>query len=187
MSGQPSPQTDPGIFRAIEVLRDGGVVTCPTEGVFGLSCLPDNPAAVRRLLEIKHRDAAKGLILIAAEAGQLHDWIAIPAHRIPRPTPDRAITWVVPAAAGVSELVRGEHSTIAVRITTNPTAAKLCAAIKSPLTSTSANLAGQPTISDSAELHRLFAGRVDYIVPGECGPSSGPSTIIDLESGKQLR
>jgi L-threonylcarbamoyladenylate synthase len=87
----------------------------------------------------------------------------------------------------VSELVRGEHSGIAVRITSNPTAQALCVATDSPLISTSANLAGEATVDDSAILHRTFGERVDYVVPGECGPASGPSEIIDLLTGKQLR
>lgn len=178
---------NPSIARAVDVLRSDGVITCPTEGVFGLSCLPDSTAAVQRLLDIKQRDAAKGLILIAANAQQLSDWIAVSVDDIPEPNPEQAITWIVPAAANVSELVRGKHSSVAVRITSNPIASALCRAVNSPLTSTSANLAGQPTIMDTAELHRAFASRVDYIVPGDCGPATGPSSIIDLESGKQLR
>lgn len=179
--------TTPALLEAASVLRAGGVVTCPTEGVFGLSCLPDNEVAVAKLLAIKQREAAKGLILIAAHRDQLRDWIAVAVDAIPEPTPEQAITWIVPAATGVSELVRGQHSTIAVRITTNPVAAELCRAVAAPLTSTSANLAGQPTITDAGELQREFGARVDYIVPGECGPTSGPSTIIDLATGKQLR
>lgn len=175
------------ISRASDVLLGGGVITCPTEGVFGLSCMPDNAAALRRLLEIKQRDPVKGLILIAASKHQLRDWIAIPPESIPDPLPNQAITWIVPAAEGVSELVRGQHSSIAVRITNNPTARSVCEAVRSPLVSTSANLAGEPTISDSEALHRTFAGSVDYVLPGECGPTSGPSQIIDLKSGKKLR
>lgn len=175
------------ISTAVAVLRDGGVISCPTEGVFGLSCLPDNLHAVQRLLSIKQRDAAKGLILIAAFHEQLADWIAIPTDDLPEPDPQQPITWVVPAAAGVSRLIRGEHSGIAVRITLNPAARALCLAIASPLVSTSANLAGAPVASSHAELRREFAGRVDYILPGDCGPASGPSEIRDLLSGAQLR
>ena len=175
------------ISRATDVLLGGGVITCPTEGVFGLSCMPDNPAAVLRLLEIKRRDPAQGLILIAASKEQLRDWIAVPPESIPDPQPDKAITWIIPAAEGVSELVRGEHSGLAVRITTNPIARSLCEAVGSPLISTSANIAGEATVSDSEALHREFVGSVDYVLPGECGPATGPSEIIDLESGKKLR
>lgn len=175
------------ISRASDVLLGGGVITCPTEGVFGLSCMPDNPAALLRLLEIKQRDAAKGLILIAASKEQLRDWVAIPPQDIPDPDPEQVTTWIVPAAAGVSALVRGQHSGIAVRVTINPTARSLCEAVGSPLISTSANIAGEATVNDSDALHRRFAGSVDYILPGECGPASGPSEMIDLESGQKLR
>lgn len=187
MPEQPQPYNRQSIAQAVDVLRNGGVIACPTEGVFGLSCLPTNTIAVTRLLEIKQRDAAKGLILIASDRRQLQDWIAVPVRTIPEAIPEQPITWIVPAAAGVSGLVRGQHKSVAVRITINPVAAALCEAVDSPLISTSANLAGEPTISDTAELHRAFAGRVDYIVPGECGPANGPSTIIDLATGKQLR
>ena len=57
--------------KAGEVLSGGGVIAYPTEGVFGLGCLPDNPEAIQRVLHIKQRDPAKGLILIAADAIQL--------------------------------------------------------------------------------------------------------------------
>lgn len=175
------------ISRAASVLRNGGVITCPTDGVFGLSCLPDMPHAVSRLLAIKQRDPAKGLILISASKEQLRDWIAIPPEQLPDPDPARPITWIVPASAAVSTLVRGTHSGIAVRITSNPTASALCAAVASPLVSTSANLAGQPVASNRIVLRRNFLGSVDYIVPGDCGPAAGPSEIRDLLSGQQLR
>ena len=175
------------ISRATDVLLGGGVITCPTEGVFGLSCMPDNSAALLRLLEIKQRDPAKGLILIAASKEQLRDWIALPPENIPDPQPDQSITWIVPAAEGVSELVRGKHASIAVRITSNPTARALCVAVGSALISSSANIAGEAIVHDSDALHRKFAGSVDYVLPGECGPTTGPSQIIDLESGKKLR
>jgi L-threonylcarbamoyladenylate synthase len=175
------------IRKAARVLRDGGVITCPTEGVFGLSCMPDNALAILRLLAIKERDATQGLILIAASKEQLREWIAIPTGQIPDPDPARPISWVVPAAAGVSTLVRGKHAGVAVRITCNPTARAVCAAAASPLVSTSANLSGEPVAPNRIVLRRRFTGRVDYIVPGDCGPATGPSEIRVLKSGLQLR
>lgn len=175
------------ISRAASILCNGGVVTCPTEGVFGLSCLPDMPLAVARLLAIKGRDPSKGLILIAASGEQLRDWIAVAPEQLPEPDPARPVTWIVPAGAGVSPLVRGDHAGIAVRITGNPTARALCMAVGSPLVSTSANRAGEAVARNRIVLRRKFAGSVDYIVPGDCGPAAGPSEIRDLLSGRQLR
>ncbi len=173
---------------AADVLLRGGVIAYPTEGVFGLGCLPDDPRALLRLLDIKRRDANKGLILIAADANQLDDWIDLPTGRsLPDPDPAFPTTWIVPPGPNVTALLRGEHANIAVRVTTNPTARKLCQAVDSPLVSTSANLSGKPTARNRFVLQRQFADIVDYVVPGDCGPASGPSEIRDFTSGKVLR
>jgi L-threonylcarbamoyladenylate synthase len=176
------------IQRASRILRDGGVVAYPTEGVFGLGCLPHDATAVRRILAIKQRDPAKGLVLIAADLGQLDEWIEVPSGTdLPTSRNDRPVTWVVPAAADVSYLVRGNHQGLAVRLTAHPVAAALCNAADSPLVSTSANISGRPPARNSYVLRRLFGDLVDYVVPGTCGPASGQSEIRDLLSGKVLR
>lgn len=174
--------------RAAEVLRAGGVIAYPTEGVFGLGCLPADHEAVQRLLRIKKRDPAKGLILIAANAAQLEGWLSPESDsQIPDPDPKQPVTWIVPAGDAVSPDIRGNNPGIAARITTHPVARAICAEVGSPIVSTSANLSGQPVAATAAELHRQFETLVDYIVPGECGPSSGPSEIRVLASGKVLR
>lgn len=173
---------------AAEVLRGGGIIAYPTEGVFGLGCLPNELAAVQRILDIKRRDPSKGLILIAANSSQLHDWIDLPENAcLPDPDPNNPVTWIVPAADQVSVAVRGDNAGVAVRITTNPIAQAICLSARSPIVSTSANLSGQTAAEDQASLRREFGGLVDYVVPGDCGPSSGPSEIRILASGKVLR
>lgn len=177
----------PSIARAADILLGGGVIAYPTEGVFGLGCLPDDDAAVIRLLGIKRRDPSKGLILIASARDQLRDWIRTDPSDLPDPDPARPITWIAPANPGTSPLIRGKHAGIAVRLTTNPVAAALCEAVASALVSTSANLAGEPVARSRYVLQRKFSRCVDYIVPGDCGPAAGPSEIRTLETGEVLR
>ena len=174
--------------KAAAVLLDGGVIAYPTEGVFGLGCLPDRPKAVERLLAIKQRDPSKGLILIAANAGQLAGWIRLP-EGVEFPTLDttRPTTWIVPTGDRVNTLVRGDNVGVAVRITSNPVAAAICIAVESPIVSTSANLSGQPVAEDQLSLRRQFRTLVDYVVPGDCGPASGPSEIRHLLTGAVIR
>jgi len=175
------------ISRAAETLLGGGVIAYPTEGVFGLGCMPDDLNAVARILRIKNRDPGKGLILIASQVSQLHDWLATEVDEIPPPDPSKPTTWIAKARGNVPSLVRGDHATIAVRITTNPTAAALCSAVDSPIVSTSANFSGARVARNRFVLRRNFGACVDYIVPGDCGPASGPSEIRNLATGRILR
>nr|MDQ2696242.1 Sua5/YciO/YrdC/YwlC family protein [Pseudomonadota bacterium] len=116
--------------QAARILRQGGVIAYPTEAVYGLGCDPRNRRAVQRLLEIKRRPPAKGLILIAADLAQLEPFIdPLPPDR--RRLLDAAwpgpVTWLVPARRAPVWL-RGNHPTLAVRVTAHPLAAALCRA-----------------------------------------------------------
>lgn len=176
------------IARAADVLLEGGVIAYPTEGVFGLGCLPDDTDAVLRILRIKRRDPAMGLILIASTRQQLEGWVNLPdGLAIPEPDPARPVTWIVPPGPLAGPLIRGKHAGLAVRLTSNPVAAAICDAVDSPIVSTSANVSGRPTARSRYVLRRQFASRVDFIVPGDCGPASGPSEIRDIATGKVLR
>jgi len=176
------------IQRAGRILRDGGVAAYPTEGVFGLGCLPDEADAIARILAIKQRDPAKGLILIASKVAQLQAWMDLPdADTLLTSAGGLPITWVVPPSNDLPIWIRGEHAGVAVRITSHPIAAALCDAADSALVSTSANLSGRTPARNRHVLRRCFHDLVDCIVPGECGPMTTPSEIRDLTSGTVLR
>ncbi len=160
----------------------------PTEGVFGLGCLPDDAEAVARILAIKKRDAAKGLILIASNVAQLADWIDLPDADAALGTSSNVpLTWIVPAAQFLPYWIRGENSGVAVRITSHPVAAALCDEADSALVSTSANLAGHSPARNRHVLRRCFHDLVDCIVPGQPGPVSSPTEIRELTSGRIIR
>jgi len=177
----------PSIRRAADILLGGGVIAYPTEGVYGLGCMPDDAGAILRILGIKHRDPGKGLILIASDRAQFVGWLDVCGSKIPEPDVSCPTTWIAPAKPGLSPLLTGHRPSLAIRITTNPIAAAICDAVESPIVSTSANQAGRPVARNRIVLHRNFRTCVDYIVPGDCGPASGPSEIRHLRTGKVLR
>jgi len=97
---------------AVSALRKGGVIACPTEAVWGLSCDPDNDEALAHLMRMKERDPAKGVILVAASIAQFQPWLnqlplelhAPLAASWPGPN-----TWLVPDNGRSHGLVRGAH------------------------------------------------------------------------------
>ncbi len=168
----------------------GGVFAYPTESVYGLGCDPMNREAVERVLAIKRRDPAKGMILIASDLQQLEPWIALrnAADRRKLVAPlQRPTTWLVPAAEGVPWWIRGDHSRIAVRLTTFPAAVQLCNAVGSALVSTSANLAGHPSQKSAVSVLKFIGNQLDIVISGETGGVAQPSEIRDFYSGEVIR
>ncbi len=178
------------LAQAARTIHGGGVIAYPTEAVFGLGCDPLNPDAVQNLLTLKQRPMNKGLILIAADIAQLSPFIAplAPeaktqlAHTWPGPH-----TWLLPARANTPRWIRGQHDTIAVRVTAHPVAAALCRAAGHALVSTSANPAGKTPAIDTLRVRRYFPNALDDILHGALGTETGPTPIRDLATKKLIR
>lgn len=169
-------------------MRDGKVLAYPTEGVWGLGCLPDNPDAVGRLLDAKQRDPDKGLILIAARCEDLGPYVRPldEAQQAKLERPGEPVTWLVPAAEDTPALLRGAHATQAVRITRHGLCRTLCLEVGA-LVSTSANPEGAPPARTAEEVRDMFGSTIDGVVEGSLGGATGPSEIRDLLTGRVVR
>lgn len=178
------------IRQAARQIRQGGIVAYPTEAVYGLGCDPTNAVAVQRILQLKGRPKAKGLILIAADFQQLHPFLGdlsslnlTPAFSS-WPGPQ---TWLLPAAKNTPAWLCGQHATLAVRVTAHPLAAALCRCCHLPLVSTSANPSGRPPVRTALGVRRYFDDQLDQILAGTVGRSSRPTPIRDLQTGNLIR
>jgi len=175
--------------QAVRTVRHGGIIAYPTESVFGLGCDPLRLDAVVRLLELKQRPAAKGLILIASDVEQLLPFL-LPLdpsfrERVLASWPG-PVTWLLPARPETPGLLRGRHETLAVRVTAHPAAAALCRACGHALVSTSANVGGRPPARSALAVRRIFGEAIDYVLPGEAG--GAPVTEIrDALSNRIVR
>jgi len=170
-----------------------------TEGVWGLACDPFDPAAVARLLGLKGRAAAKGLIVIGhtadAFAPELAALDAAGRAAVTDSWPG-AVTWILPNRR-FPAWVTGGRRTVAVRVPGHRQARALLEAHGSPLVSTSANRSRQPpprnrfqararfeALRRRAGLYRRHPGF--YLLPGQTAGRRGPSEIRTV-SGSLLR
>lgn len=178
------------LAQAARCVNSGGIIAYPTEAVYGLGCDPRDGAAVLRLLALKQRPIAKGLILIAASFEDLLPYIApLPAEILSKvrkswPGP---VTWLLPARQEVPFWLCGSHATLAVRVTAHPLAAALCRACGGVLVSTSANISKRPPARTALAVRRSFGAEIDYVLNGSLGGFDNPTRIIDARSGKVIR
>lgn len=177
---------------AREALDGHGVIAYPTEAVFGLGCAPYDEIAVRKILALKDRPIEKGVILIAADYSQLLDYVddsAIAQDKrftVLSHWPG-AVTLVLPAKASVPRYLRGDHDTIAVRVTAFEPARKLCKALGTALVSTSANRSGQEPLLTAQAVEQEFGSDIDWVMQAPVGTHKQPSRILNPLTGETFR
>ena len=178
------------IGAAAALLREGGVLAYPTEGVFGLGCDPDDRVAFERIFAMKRRPPEQGVLLIAADFEQVRGWIgdapeaALERARAAWPG---AHTFIFPRSPRVPEWIAGGHAGVALRVTAHPPAAALCRAFGGPIVSTSANRHGEAPARSAQEVEALFGGALDGVLDAPLGGLERPTPITDAVSGAIIR
>lgn len=175
---------------AVDYLKQGKIVAHPTEAVFGLGCDPENIDAVSRILQIKHRALDKGFILIGSSWEQIEPLVTyIKPELLTRvfSTWPGPITWLFPASDQVPFWIRGNHYSVAVRVTAHPIAKVLCEKFGRPIISTSCNKSGDPPARDIRTIQLTLRDTVDYVIDGALGGSMRPSEIRDALTGEVIR
>ena len=174
---------------ALQHLRKG-VIAHPTDTVYGLACLANNPSAIKALIDLKQRDIEKGFILLASDVDYVLPYIDtnLDINLINKLAQQTSVptTYLVPKSETTSTLISGSSDLVAVRITSEPLVSYLCENTESALISTSANLQGQKVASNMDELKDYFNESLSYALPPN-NYNSEPSIIIDLVTGKRHR
>ncbi|MDA0788500.1 MAG: Sua5/YciO/YrdC/YwlC family protein [Proteobacteria bacterium] len=171
-------------------LWEGAVIAYPTEGVWGLGCVPTNEEAVARLLAMKDRPWDMGLIMVAANVAQLMPFLEglndALFDELDRTWPG-PVTYLVPDNGTAPMWVKGQHSRVALRVPDHPIVSQLCTALDAPLVSTSANPTGRAAARSALRVRQYFGKSLDLVVPGQLGDLNGASEIRDLVTGEVIR
>jgi L-threonylcarbamoyladenylate synthase len=126
---------------------------------------------VQCILKLNQRPQRKGLILIAAHYHQVARYLQplIPADQGKLHNDGtQAVTYMMPVLHSAPRWLRGEHATLAVRLTAHPFARQLCQSAGSALVSTSANRSGQRPAKTYAECQGMFGKNV-WVLRGRVG------------------
>ena len=177
---------------ALRVLREGGTILYPTDTVWGLGCDATNAAAVSRIYEIKQRDDAKSLVLLASDLDMVARYVKeIPSIAVDLVEVNDAPMTIIYPGAVFSEKgdrwhlagnVVAADGSVGIRIPLAPWCQQLAFKLGRPLVSTSANISGEPTPQRFSEIPQEIKDAVDFVVPPSVDTDSTgrPSQIIKL-------
>ena len=193
------------IQKALEVLRNGGVILYPTDTVWGIGCDATDPEAVAKIYAIKNREDSKSLVLLASDMDMICRYVKeIPEMAVqlvevndkpmtiiypgavvgPSPVTSSAVERTLPKADRrcLAFNTVAEDGTVGIRIPMMDFCQQLFSKLGRPLVSTSANMSGEPTPKKFAEISEQIKSAVDHIVDPslERGATGLSSSIIKV-------
>ena len=193
------------IQKALEVLRNGGVILYPTDTVWGIGCDATDPEAVAKVYAIKNREDSKSLVLLASDMDMICRYVKeIPEMAVqlvevndkpmtiiypgavvgPSPVTSSAVERTLPKADRrcLAFNTVAEDGTVGIRIPMMDFCQQLVAKLGRPLVSTSANISGEPTPKKFSEISEQIRSAVDHIVDPslERGSTGQSSSIIKV-------
>jgi len=177
------------IRHAAACVREGGVIACPAEAVWGLSCDPWNQEAVEQLCAMKQRPISKGVIVASSDVADfapLLDGLTPKQRATLLDSWPGPVTWLVPHQDFFPSWVTGESTEVAIRVTSAPALSKLCRELGGPVVTTSANWAGAQPAKHAFQVVRYFGAGV-VMVPGSVNLQGRPSTIKRATTGEVMR
>ena len=178
------------IKKALEVLKGGGVILYPTDTVWGIGCDATNPEAVKRIYEIKKRDALKGMLVLMENPALLDRYV----EEVPDVAWDLVeitntpLTVIYPGAKNLAKNLIAEDGSIGIRFTKDKFSAQLLQRFRRPIVSTSANISGVKSPAFFDEISDEIKNGVDYIVEyrQEERTPYKPSSVMKLGPSGQI-
>jgi L-threonylcarbamoyladenylate synthase len=152
--------------KAIETLKNGGVILYPTDTIWGIGCDATNEAACQKISQIKNRPENKSFIILVDSVQMIEKYIPeFPdvCYDLVDLT-DKPLTIIYPNAKSLAPSILAEDGSVGIRLTKDPICLKLIRSMRKPLVSTSANLSGEANPSCFADVNQQIKDQVDAIV-----------------------
>lgn len=177
------------INKAVEVLRNGGLILYPTDTVWGLGCDARNSAAVERLYALKRRPGAKAMLILVDSPDMAAEYVA----QFPQSAgeymmgSERPTTVVLPKAKGLAPHLIAEDKSVGMRVPNDEFCRQLTAELGAPIVSTSVNMSGEIPARVFADIPQRMLQAVDYVCEtGRERPATNPSRIIKMSENGEV-
>ena len=176
--------------KAVEVLKQGGIILYPTDTIWGIGCDATNEEAVEKLYAIKQRDKEKSMLILLDNPVKLQTYI----QEVPEiawdliDLTDKPLTIIFEGAKNLASNLINNDKTIGIRITSEDFSRELCKRFRKPIVSTSANIAGKSSPQNFNQIDPEIIDLVDYVVEYRQNEmfKQTPSSIIKLAANGSI-
>lgn len=170
--------------RIVRLLKEGQVISFPTETVYALACDATNDTAVKKIYELKNRKFSKPLAVFFKDIEEAKKYLLFgkKAEILAKRFMPGEITLVLQKRkeGGLSKFLNKSGNTLGFRIPNHEFCLKLLERFNKPIAATSANITGEPTAINKEDVRRYFGSSIYVWDKNAENSSKKASTIIDL-------
>ncbi len=172
------------LVRAVETLKNDGIILHPTDSIWGIAGRVSKQAH-DKIVKLKGRPPEKPFIIGVASENMLKQYmegitteIINLIKRVSRPTT------IIGIAKNLPKWSIATDGTVAIRIMKHLFSMKMIESLGEPIFTTSPNKSGYPTPQTFREIDPEIKAQVDYVVslPEELPRTGRPSRIIKITS-----
>lgn len=170
------------IQRVVNVLKDGGIISYPTDTGYGIGCDIFNQKAIKRLIQLKQRPANKPFTFMCSDLTLISEYahVSNTAYRLLRKSLPGAYTFILPGTKLVPKIMMTKQKTVGIRVPANTICRMLIEDLGNPLVNTSLP-ENESLLNEAWLIAEQLGNQVDLVIDGGPIPTD-PSSMIDLTS-----
>lgn len=171
------------IEKAVQTLRDGGLIAYPTDSCYALGCALDNKAGIERIARIRQLDSKHHFTLMCRDFAQLGQFVIVDNSdfRVIKSMTPGPYTFIMKATKEVPRrMMHAKKHSVGARIPENVTALALVEAMGEPILSSTLLLPGaEDPLTQADDIVEQIGHDVDVVI--ESGvPGTVPTSVIDF-------
>jgi len=169
------------IKKAVDILRDGGIIIYPTDTVYGLGCDLSNKKGIEKIYELKKRNRKQPLSFVCSDLKHISEYAKVTdyAYKTMKRLLPGAYTFILEASRLVPKIILPKRSTTGIRVPDNQICLSLVKELGQPIISTSVKTEQGETLGDPSVIKEYFGRMVDLIIDGGIILPQ-PSSVISL-------
>ena len=169
------------IETVVEILRNGGVISYPTDTYYGIGCDIMNKKAIQRIYQLKQLSKDKPFSFICSDLKNISDYAKVSnyAYKTMKRLLPGPYTFILEGSKLVPKIMLTKRKTAGIRVPDHPLCLALVSELGNPVISTTAAMPDGSIFFDASLIHDFFGPRLDAVIDGGSVPGK-PSSVISI-------
>lgn len=169
------------INKAVELLKQGGIIAYPTDTAYGIGCDIMNKKAIEKIYWLKQRDKREPFSFVCSDLKNISQYAKVTnyAYKTMKRLLPGPYTFILEGSKAVPKMMLTKRKTAGIRVPDHNICLRLVEGLGHPIISTTANTKEGELLNDPSLIKDYFSPHLDLVIDG--GPVPGePSSVVSL-------